>query len=590
MSVFFGMTQTDDGVMYLFSSHRPPSQPLSIAATSTSSGTSSTHSNLLSDLSGKGKAPGGIDKQLDLHRMRDSLVRYCSVTFVCRNHMAAILGTHPTSERVTTNRCICNFMGQPRHLCVNADYRKQSSLLGGGTAGAVGGGGSETDMQNVMLSEIGILPTNAKEAPKTLDLTNCLLSSPKGRRMMLGGGIDVTHLIKVNTHSRMDKTVYIYTDTAPRELSLNAFCIMTRILMTDTYVVLAAEHFTTQSVDKEKRSNDRAVAKQLVNVISLLTTLYDGYFDEIVLAIELNSYRLDGLVCEFEDMFYSNVVLATTVGVSFVTTMKVNKNKTLQKVVRDEKVKYKKRIDREYNNLIHQTVAMRPRKSYDMECNQLLTNEPGFVNDNESEDDDGSTATNDGMYHIVVGRERRVLKRKRDGSAEQINTGITLTIGYLMTKEKVAIVQDFFADYYNLGNIRCAKHLISLSIQWSVPEEIVAQLENTRILRDKRTGSYKVTGKTSSHQDDLAVCVYMSHKINLDISRGKGPVLVKMKPRKAHLLHNNLHDPTYGLSNSIGKANNTSCANNSAWANTHSTSSIMDPSEFILSPSLLWHM
>lgn len=135
MAVWFGMKQSNNSTLQIFSSHRPPDSKQEQERAAAEQLQLLLHGRFSNKKSGN-SATGPC--HLDLESKRDSLVRYLGVRFVCDGHSAAVM-----ADGVNTSRCTCNYLGMPSHLSTDAEYRHLIELFA-------------TNNKNTLLAEMGM--------------------------------------------------------------------------------------------------------------------------------------------------------------------------------------------------------------------------------------------------------------------------------------------------------------------------------------------------------------------------------------------------------------------------------------------------
>jgi hypothetical protein len=617
MAVLMGMKQTENSILQIFCSHRLNKDQLaqSSASNPATNNAASVYNvdNMTSEerklmileqrrrdqilaaakLGLKTRSAASEDQWLDLESKRHSKVRYLSVSFVCRSHSAAIL-----EDGVGINKCLCNYMGQPFHLCVDPEFRNLSEHFA-------------TNNKNVLLSEMGIVPNvDKKKITVNLDLSIGKLATPRGLATVsselfpLSDHIDET----INSPAIVERKLYVYSDTAPKDVSKNALCAGVKVRMTSVpleyFVIVAADEFDASEVDVASMSPAKAIAMRLVTLLVMITRHYSGYFDEVVIAVEANSFNLDFFKHQFDKLFYGNPYLVENISVEFVVhalskaqmiKYRADDSRHFKEASLIQMRKECKRANREYDRVMQDIRSKNDqynsnkyrRKLTARKRNHLLMSEDdsegggddyssSSSNDEDSDEDEllgarkqagrkltkrkgsimsglmnkfrkrcGTDSVHESFGCAEADRDvQSILEAEEMGAAAADRQRLTYNIGYLMQGEKVGVYHTFFSQIVNQGLLRCADHVITVSMfkpNSSVPYEISRQLSNVRLEMNK------VTGKSTGEPDDLSVCTCMSWYIADRCSKGKGPMTVRLRPTKDLVERFKLHDSAANL-------------------------------------------
>jgi len=160
-------------------------------------------------------------------------------------------------------------------------------------------GSVDNEPSTAMLSEIGILPPGSS-----------MIDFQKKTRLATDIGCDrfCSSLVSVSDHllkkSRLnfEKKIVVYIDPTPTSVgsSLHAMCFTTRAENIDPnhgearywYVLLAVEEFSTEDITSDNDGMD-ALARVFINTVVIIHRLYDGFFDDYVVAPEANSFHVE---------------------------------------------------------------------------------------------------------------------------------------------------------------------------------------------------------------------------------------------------------------------------------------------------------
>lgn len=526
---------------------------------------------------------------LDMESKRHSKVRYLNVSFVCKAHSAAIL-----EDGAGTNKCIDNYMGQPFHLRVDPEFRNLSEHFA-------------TNNKNVLLAEMGIIPNvDRSKLSDDVDLSIGKLASTRGLTTLSNELFPLADHINntINSPVIIERKLYIYTDTAPKDISKNAICIVTKMESAPGYfIIVAADQFDAGEVDTECMSPARAIAMRLITLLVMITRHYSAYFDEAVVAVEANSFKLDFFKQQFDTLFYSNPYLVKSLGVEFVVhalskaqmiKYQADDNRHFKEASKIQMRKECQRANREYERVMKESRSktsqynsnkyrrqLTARRTDDSDGEYTPNSEysSSSSGDENSDDDDMKQARklagrkltkrrnkffngmlkklnrqcNDGgetAANMPYVRQNTTKSADRDIASilesDQVaeKQRITYNLGYLLQGEKVCVYLTFFGQVLNQGLIRCADSVLTVSMRSpyvSVPYEISRQLAHVRI--DKN----RVTGKSTGQPDDMSVCTCMAWYIAARSSSNKCPMTVRLRPTHKLIEKFKLQDASMNL-------------------------------------------
>lgn len=246
----------------------------------------------------------GQDKKsfVDLTRIRIKSMLMCSVSYVCAAHALAMI----TDDRIKVSKCLCYFFSQPFHINPGGDYRNLCSAFSVRSGGAEDGTReSKLQAKISLLAEIGVMPPGlSKQDLLKMNITNMKLATQAGHDHIMTSSMQVMDYVvhRSKTDLVFDNSIVVYVDPSPhdRNTSFNAMCFVTRARKPDyntcpsiqKYVILGVEEFSTEDVDSVNKDVAFALAKVFIYHVAALTTIYNGYFDEVIVVPENNSSSL----------------------------------------------------------------------------------------------------------------------------------------------------------------------------------------------------------------------------------------------------------------------------------------------------------
>jgi len=498
---------------------------------------------------------------VDMHDLRSDAILINNVTHVCASHIVDML-----NSKVSVPCCTCYLFSRPHHFISSLDIRKIStafSTLSGANGHNVR---QEITSKTAMLSEMGIIPPGVTTESLTgddIDLSGTRLASNAGVDRMCSQLVDV-HMHTAYTYSPdivseyvagrqhvttgsllFDPVIVVYVDPTQHDVgqSMHAMAFVTRAnniqesadyirrgtLPTDHYVLLAFEEFQTAWVSHD---NDRyeALAQTFISTCGVLTSLYNGYFERIIVVPESNGSCANNFwrLCRSKYarnsyLMKQNIeILCTTVPINIramnsgadmrYDTFR-NKAADAGQPIYDEPVRCTLGSDmygvdtalshlRRRQNREHRQVMERELREVDPLLGKIIGRANGSAEEMilrsvHHQRSSGNSELNnamdvDEMLHrmTVVGLEQ--LERNIERCAPE-----PYRVGYTMCGEKLARITHFFSDCFNPGpvarsTIRCAKLTWSWWLNVSrqmAPQEYVAT--RMRVLHIRRAKAYR---------------------------------------------------------------------------------------------------
>nr|DBA11685.1 TPA_asm: ORF71 [Malaco herpesvirus 4] len=486
------------------------------------------------------------DIVLKVDDVRSKHVCCLSVEYVCKGHIEALL-------KGDTDKCRCNFFKQPTHMKTRSEYREVLDMF---TYTVPGSGDTTISNKNALLSEIGILPKNVNTSAvgsSELDLTLSNLTTLKARRYTTA---TLFPLIDYINGTRSDfyicKNLFAYVDPAPFEsrYSKNSICIMVRASNNipnagrDTlYIVVAVEDFKSSEVDAVTMDSTLANSKRLITMLTMINIKYNGYFNDIVVAPEANSFSMEAFKHRCAQLFFDSALLPQALTAHMTTYCVGDMRSDMTEIKRkriaelSERTAMKRRI-KEEGDLSKTILSVWNHESTDldyfsrgsMKDRQRIRS---YTNDNK----------NAAVRNLFMGKELNVahVPMVLDSNA----THVKLRIGFKMDRNKVSYCVNFFSRVFNECRLMFADTVLSMSLankSVSVSQYVVDQLAGLQIRRKGCRGGYEITGKKriskenrtgdgDDHiRDDCAISLIMTAVVLDMVMGGQGPDLVKLMP------------------------------------------------------------
>lgn len=412
-------------------------------------------------------------------RIQDIIIN--NISHVCQNHLLSMLDSN-----VTASNCICYMFQQPQHITCDSTYKR---ILNCFYSNNQGDGMSKSDPNNqkaAMLSEIGILPP--LNYLGNLNGIKCTqLAAPHAKNKLCSNLLNITDILNgTNKNKKISREVVVYIDPAPTDVgrSYHAMCFVTRAenihpspdAAQYNYIILAVDEFETRNVCPDSMDGLSALASVFMNTCSVLTTLYNGYFQTYYVAPEANSMHIDNFWRRCSHL----LVKMKLPGIKIVSTLIPIPH---SKDSYHGESKIHRHINKEFRS-----------RPYTTGVGNLLTD-------------------------LVEHQNKEHFR-----------------IGYTLGMKKVPKIYNFYTTLYNpssgkINDLVCSDMIWSFWIRkntkcLSIPYYIGLKLEDMELrpITNSVTGktTYKISGKkgsTGPHfvQDDLAISVIMSVMLCMEI-------------------------------------------------------------------------
>lgn len=223
------------------------------------------------------------------------------VEYVCPNHCLGII----RKDKYAFSTCLCSMFAQPSHININ---KKSRDILTALTPAKLRGDNDSVVNKADMLSEIGIVLPGLTEADLMLlsgNLTSVGLAVERGHAHLAHSRVNVIRDI-ISVADKYDPTVICYLDPTPKsaingvdgtDRSMHALVFVTRRREDDetTYIVLCVEEFSSFHVPGQTFNSSEAMATVFAADIVMLTRIYGGFFKNIVLIPECNSFDMSNV-------------------------------------------------------------------------------------------------------------------------------------------------------------------------------------------------------------------------------------------------------------------------------------------------------
>ena len=230
---------------------------------------------------------------INLATVRNEEILVNNVSFVCPNHLTAMLDVN-----VTALNCVCYLFQQPHHITAGKAYRRIVSAF---STTKAGGATEDADAKSCMLNELGIMPEAL--GPNSYSERKRLAAECSGEKLC-SYTVPVHEYVTTFTKTGwvFSKSIVVYVDPAPTDVgrSFHAMCFVTRAeeLSPEAghprfhYVILAVEEFETRDVSEDCPDGLYALAQVFMTTCKTLNRIYDDYFTMVYVAPEANSMHV----------------------------------------------------------------------------------------------------------------------------------------------------------------------------------------------------------------------------------------------------------------------------------------------------------